>query len=50
MILVLVGEVFCEFFFGGKKRYGFLVMCCKFYVGLMLGDCVYIEGGFFFYR
>lgn len=49
MILVLVGEVFCEFFWG-KKRYGFLVMCCKLNGGLMLGDCVYIEGGFFFYR
>lgn len=37
-------------FFGGKKRHGFSAMRRKSNGGLMLGDCVHIEGGFLSHR
>lgn len=43
------GEALREFFWG-KKRHGFSAMRRKSHVGLMLGDCVHIEGGFLSHR
>lgn len=44
------GEALRGFFFWGKKRHGFSAMRRKSHVGLMLGDCVHIEGGFLSHR
>lgn len=43
------GEALREFFWG-KKRHGFSAMRRKSNGGLMLGDCVHIEGGFLSHR
>lgn len=43
------GEALREFFLG-EKRHGFSAMRRKSNGGLMLGDCVHIEGGFLSHR